>query len=388
MSPSTFHKSSAGGATRGVLAAIAALLLLVLSACGGSGSGSDASSSAKTDEAAVVAAQKRLEPFLIPVEDTKIEVDTPLTKRPPTGKKVYVIRYNNPAAALYDQGMKDAGKALGWDVTINPVDATDPQAIPNSMIRAVSQKVDYIVVTSSSIQAAGQGMEAAKKAGIPVFFGAGVDEPQGQANGLYGNTLRTGTNAAVLALLDHMIVESGGTGTALFVNAPDYPLLTPIDDSAKKHIAENCPKCSVDLLGIAAADLGGDIASNIVAKIRQNPDIKYVIPVSSILAIGLAPALKAAGLNDVQAYISGAVEANVKEIRNGTYPAGDLYPENDYPWLLFDQIARVSVGMDPLQKQHESTNLLIWTTKTVPDNQNSWDPPNYQDEYKKLWQIS
>ena len=388
MSPSTFYKRSAGGGARGVLAAIAALLLFVLSACGASSSGSGAGSSAKTDDKAVAAAKKRLEPLLIPVKDTKIEVDTPLTQKPPTGKRVDVIRFNNPAAAVYDPGMKEAGKALGWDVNITPIDATDPQALPNGMIRAVSEHADFIMVNATSIQAAGQGMEAAKKAGIPVFFGAGLDEPQGKANGLYGNTLRTGTNNAVLALVDYMIVESGGTGHALLVNSPDFPLLAPIDDSAKKRVAEYCPKCTLDLLGISAADLGGDVASTIVAKLRQKPDIKYVITAFTSLSTGLAPALKAAGLNDVQVYLSGATQADVKLIRNGTYPAGTLYPVNDYPWLLFDQMARVSVGMDPLQQQHDATNLQLWTTKSAPKDQDAWDPPNYQDEYKKLWQVS
>jgi ABC-type sugar transport system substrate-binding protein len=371
------------------LSAIALFLLAACSSSGGkSSSENSGSAGGNRDDAAVAAAQKRLAPLLIPVKDTKIEVSTPLTAKPPAGKKVRVIRYNNPAAAAFDQPMKDAGQALSWDVNITPVDATDPQAIPNSMIRAVSEKADYIVVASSNIQAAGAGMEAAKRAGIPVFFGAGVDEPGGKANGLYGNTLRTGTNNAVLAMVDYMIAQSGGTGKALLVNAPDFPLLAPIDGLAKKDVADNCPRCSLDLLGISAGDLGGDVASNIVAKIRQKPDVKYVITVFTSLATGLAPALKAAGLNDVQVYLSGAQGADVDQIRNGTYPAGDLYPANDYPWLLFDEIARVSVGMDPDQKDHDSTGLQLWTAKSMPQNENTWDPPNYQDEYKKLWQVS
>jgi len=384
---STICMRRLGDRARGILAGLAALLLFSLAACGGSSGGADGGSSGKTDDAAVSAAKKRLQPLLIPVADTKIEVDTPLTKRPPTGESVQVIRYNNPASAAFDQPMKDAGKALGWDVNIAAIDATDPQAIPNAMIRAVSQKVDYIVVTASSIQAAGSGMAAAKKAGIPVFFGAGLDEPKGKANGLYGNTLRTTTTLAVLGMLDKMIVESGGTGHALLVNAPDFPVLAPIDDAAKKYVTDNCSKCSLDLLGISSADIGGDVASNIVAKVRQNPKIKYVITSFTSVANGLAPALKAAGLNDVAAYLSGVEQSEVKLIRDGTYPAGDLYPHNDYPWLLFDQMARMSVGMDTLQKEHESTGLQLWTTKTVPDGVTSWDPPNYQEQYKKLWQI-
>lgn len=381
---STTRRRSARGRTR-TSALFVTLLLFLVTACSNDAEGG---SSGGTDDAAVAAAKERLAPLLIPVEETEIQVDTPLTERPPTGKKVEVIRYNNPAAASFDDPMVEAGETLGWDVNITAIDATDPQAIPNAMIRAVSQKADYIVVTSSSIQAAGAGMDAAKEAGIPVFFGAGLDEPQGEANGLYGNTLRTTTNLAVLGLLDHMIVESGGGGSALLVNAPDFPLLAPIDALAKEYVEDHCSKCSLDLLGIPAADLGGDVSSAVVAKVRQNPDIKYVVTVFTSVATGLAPALKSAGLEDVEVYLSGATDPEVELIRDGTYPAGDVYPINDYPWLLFDQLARHSVGMDLLQEQHDSTGLQLWTTETVPDGVTRWDPPNYQEKYKELWQIS
>ncbi|WP_413768832.1 sugar ABC transporter substrate-binding protein [Rhodococcus pyridinivorans] len=366
---------------------MAALLMFLFAACSSGASGTE--SSGETDNAAVTAAQERLAPLLIPVADTKIEVDTPLTQRPPAGKNVRIIRYNNTASGVFDQPMKDAGAALGWNISISPIDATDPQAISNEMIRAASQKVDYIVVTASSIQATGAGMDAAKSAGIPVFFGAGVGEPEGKANGLYGNTMRTTTNLAVLAMLDQMIVDSGGTGSVVLVNAPDSSqILAETGESAKRYVAENCPKCSLEVLDIAAADLGGDIASKVVAKVRQSPNTEYVVTTFSDLAVGLAPALGAAGLDDVKAYLSGLTEAEVDLVRNGTYPAGNLYPINDYPWLLFDQIARHSVGMDTLQKEHDTTGLKLWTTETVPDGMNSWDPPNYQDAYKSLWQIS
>lgn len=385
---SSNRRSAAGVGARGILAALIAVLLLLLAACGTSGGKTGGDSSGKADDAAVAGAKDRLKPFLVPVEDTKIEVDTPLTKRPPTGKTVDVIRYNNPAAAIYDQPMKDAGEALGWNVNITAIDATDPQAIPNAMIRAVSEKADYIVIASSSIQAAGVGMEAAKKAGIPVFFGAGVGEPAGQANGLYGDTMNQSLKNSMLGLIDVMIRDSKGTGSALLVNAPDFPQLAPIDDAAKKHVADNCSQCSLDLLPISASDLGGDVASKIVAKVRQNPDIKYVITVFSTLTIGLAPALKAAGLNDVAVFEGGAEQSDVDLIKNGTYAAGSLYPRNNYAWLLFDQMARQSVGDDVLQAQHANVRMQIWTTDSVPDGETTWDPPNYQEQYKKLWQIS
>jgi ABC-type sugar transport system substrate-binding protein len=388
------RRSSGIGSRRLVALPLAAVVALSLAACGSgssttpAASGSGASSSGAASSAEVAAAEERLAPQLIPVSETKISVDTPLTQKPETGKKVTLARFNNPAAARTDDGFKAAAAALGWELTINPVDGADPQAQPNAVIRAVSEGADYVIVNSASVASLGKSLDIAKEKGVPVFFFAGIDEPQGAANGVYGNTIRTTTEAAVLGMIDYAIVKSGATASVLMVNAPDFAILAPIDEAAKKHVASNCKGCSIENLGISAADLGGDIASQIVARLRQNPDIKYVVPTFTSLANGLAPALKAAGLDDVQVYVSGALEPDVEQIKSGVFPAGNVYPRNESAWLMIDQIARVSVGMDALQAEHDTTGLQLWTTDTVPAGDGTWDPPNYQEEYKKLWQIS
>lgn len=97
----------------------------------------------------------------------------------------------------------------------------------------------------------GPGLVAAKAAKIPVFLAAGVGVPQGAVNDLYGNTEADNPLQGVLRLLDLMTVDSKGTGSVLLVNAPDYPILAPIDDdAATKYVAANCSGCSIQTLGI------------------------------------------------------------------------------------------------------------------------------------------
>jgi ABC-type sugar transport system substrate-binding protein len=382
---STTRRWAPDRGARGVVAVLSALLLLLLGACSSS-SGSDGGSSGKTDDAAVAAAQKRLDPYLTPVK--KIEVDTPLTKKPQAGKTVDYIRYNNPTVAVYDPGFKQAAAALGWDMNIIAVDATDPQAVPNAMIRAVSEHADFIVVAAADLPSIKAGMAAAKNAGVPVFLASGVGVPEGKANGLYGNTRSENTMTGNLGMVDQAIVDSGGTGSILFVNAPDFPVLAPLDDAMKKHVAESCSECSLHLLGISAGDLGGDIASQVVNAIRQHPDVKYVVASFDTLTNGLPQALAAAGMDDVKIYISAPGPAAVKLLEKGDYDAGLLPSDEVYPWLVLDQVARVSVGMDPLQKEHGNMTMQLWTTKDMPKGQTGWAPPSYQDQFKKLWQVS
>jgi len=380
---------------RVVVAVLSALVLFVLAACsssGSSGSGSTSGSASGSNSsggagnAEVAAAQKRLAPALTPVD--KIPVDTPLTQKPPAGKSVVFIRYNNPTVAEYDQWVKQAAAALGWHVTITAIDATDPQAVSNAMLRAVSQHVDYILGAAFGIPNMGAGLKAAKDAGIPVFVWAGVGEPEGKANGLYGNTAANETLDGSLLLVDEMIVDSGATGSGLFVNAPDFPILAPLDDAMKKKTAEDCSGCSLDTLDISAGDLGGDIASQIVNAIRQHPDVKYVIASFDTLVTGLSQALAAAGMNDVKVYIQDPGASAVTQIERGDYAGAAVSPHEDLPWLAFDQIARVSVGMDPLQNEHATQPFQLWTTDKMPKGATGWAPPNLQDQYKQLWQIS
>jgi ABC-type sugar transport system substrate-binding protein len=373
---------------RGLVAASTAFLTLTLAACGGSssGSGSDGGSGGASDDAAVSAAQGRLDPYLKPVET--IEVDTPLTSKPDPGKKLYSIRYNLPIAAEWDKPLADATAALGWTVTTDAVDANDPQSTSNAMLRAVSQGADFISVNSGNTQVMGPGLDAAKAAGIPVFMAAGVGEVEGEANGVYGNTVADNPMQSVLSMLDQMIVDSGGAGSALLVNAPDFPILTPVNDAAKEHLADNCSGCSLQELNISAADLGGDVASNIVATLRQNPETKYVVTGFDGLVNGLPQALKAAGLNDVQVYIGLPSAPFVQALAKGDYAAGILYSNENRGWLLVDQIARQSLGMDTLQSEHGLLNMQLWKSEDVPDGETSWEPANFQDQYKKLWLVS
>lgn len=97
----------------------------------------------------IAAAQSRLDPLLKPVD--KIEVDTPLKEKPAPGKKIYYIPYNLPIAAEWDKPLGIAAQALDWTVTIDAVDATDPQSTSNAMLRAVSQGYNYIAVNSGDL---------------------------------------------------------------------------------------------------------------------------------------------------------------------------------------------------------------------------------------------
>jgi len=369
-------------AARGALAALSASVLLLLAACAADTAGGEQTA----DAAAVEAAQERLAPYLAPI--TKIPVSTPLTSRPEGGKKVYFIRYNLPVAAALDGPLVEAAKALDWEVRVITADGSDPQAVSNAAIRAVTDGADYIAVSSGNAYSLGPGLEEAKQAGIPVFFMAGSGEPEGAKNGIYGNVGSAETPNGTVALLDQMIIDSKGGGSALLLNAPDYPVLAPINDLAEAHLAENCSACSLQITNISPADLGGDVASTAVASIRQNPRIKYVVGAFDALVMGLPEALAAAGLDDVKVLVGAPNEAMVEGIHDGTYRAGAMYPMDGLAWLTIDMMARHSLGMELDDEAHAYGLIPIWTAENAPEGETYWQgPPDLEAQFKELWQI-
>ncbi|SFT81965.1 substrate-binding protein domain-containing protein [Geodermatophilus amargosae] len=373
------------------MAVSSALLLIGLAACGSDSdsSGGDGGSSGETDDAAVAAAQERIDPYLNPTDD--IPVDVPLTQAPEEGLRVALVRYNNQPAAVYDQFYEEAAEVLNWDFAVYAVEATDPQGIPNGVLRAVSEGVNSIVVQGSGIDAMGPSLAAAKDAGIPVFLGAAspTDLPEGEANGVYGNVMSENGISANVAMADQMIVDSGGTGNAVFVNVPDFPGLAPINDAIETHVAENCSGCSLEMLNISAGDLGGDVASTVVAAVRQNPDVEYVIGSYANVVRGLPQALAAAGLDTVKVFVSQPTEESiVEQVEQGDYAATILIPTGSFSWAVMDQIARVNLGMDPLQDEYADLGMALYTAEDFPEGTRSWDLADYQSQYEELWQLS
>ena len=81
-------------------------------------------------------------------------------------------------------------------------------------------------------------------------------------------------------------------------------------------------------------------------------------------------------------------ESTLEQVEKGEYGATVTIAHESYPWAVIDQIGRVSVGMDPLQKENANLGMALYTTKSIPKGTRSWDPANYQDQYKKLWLVS
>ena len=113
------------------------------------------------------------------------------------------------------------------------------------------------------------------------------------------------------------IVDAAKTGNmkpgAVYLNVPDFSILTSAGQSMKKTYNELCPGCEYNQLDIGLADLNG-APDQVVSFLRAHPDTKYIIQSTDSVFLGVPAALKAAGLNDVKIFGEGptsAVQANI-----------------------------------------------------------------------------
>ena len=356
---------------------VAALLSLVVAACGNSDDSKTGQTSGGSDsdnDSVVAAAQERLKPHLSPI--TSIGDFTPLPSAP-AKKSVYVVRNNVPVAALIDAPAKAAAAALGWKIHISAVDPTDPQAQGNAMKQGVAAGADYILVVSGSAESMGAGLDAAKKAGVPVFLEGGTTKAEGKANGIYSNSGSGYIRDAVARLMDE-------------VSVPDYPILATLSDDVEQGFEPECPACSIQSIHLSIPDLFNAAApQQIVSALRKNPDINYLVISFDSLGAGVPEALQTSGLTNVKLLLAAPDATQVPLVSDGTYMAEALQPVETLMWSVFDEMARFSVGVDTESEKHSVPPYPVWTKDNAVEGATKFEGADgYQDQWKALWKVS
>jgi ribose transport system substrate-binding protein len=371
--------------------AAAGLLTLTLPACG-SGSDSATPSTTQTlDQASLTAAQTNLDKFL--TAPTSIVQSTPLTKKPPK-KKVGFVQCADPTCAKLAMYMKEATGALGWNlVTVNAT-ATDPGS---AMQQVIDAGVDYIATTGFPVALFKQQMAAAKAKGIGVFLCFSTDVPAGPDNNLYSDCYdSTAANMYAMALTDYLIVNAKGAANTLVVSIPTYPILTAQVDAVRAELGKNCPSCKMNTLEATVNDLvGGTVPQNIASYLQAHPDVNSVYFTYAGLATGVAPALRAAGLQSkVKLVGTQGLQPQMKDVASGGASAWSALPEELSSWTMVDQMARLSVNEWSVQDERKSAIPPFYLVTTA-DAANAlvqlddgWPgPTGFKDTFRKLWGV-
>jgi ribose transport system substrate-binding protein len=384
-------------AVAGAALVAATLAMSACSSSGGSSSSTTAAAAGGSGSAAAggdagVQAAKAFSDKYLP-QPQKIDVSVPLPSAPPTGKSAYYIINTDPAAVRVANGVKEAGQALGWKVTV--LTFTDPTAANGLILQAVQAKADfigYIAVPSSLLTS---GIAAARAANIPVFQSFDATPPAGKVNWIFGNI--GGVQDFVLRgkiLADYVIAQSNGKANILMENVPAFAVLTSFAQGFKDELKTNCPSCGYAENNSPYTDVaGGKVPGIIVSYLRTHPKVNNVVFSTGGFGTGFPDAANAAGIkvggsDGIQITSQSISPANAKGIAAGQELASVTANDEYQGWLVVDGMARYSVNASLEPNWKAATTPRIITKETASEGDKSAAPVDYQTQFKTLWKIS
>ncbi|MCW2494468.1 substrate-binding domain-containing protein [Jatrophihabitans sp.] len=385
-------RSTIGVATA---ALIAAGMLAACSSSGGGGSTNPTTSSTGTTSATgstsssdtvQTAAQSRLAKYLTP--PTTIGVTTPLSKKPPTGKRVYVTDCTLAACVAEADSAIAAGKALGWQMTRINVGLTT-QTISAGWDRIVRDKPDAVADLTQPLALISKQAAALKADGIPIVSFSTDDTAGGGLTAVIDkDPARTGAIQA-----DKVLADKGAKANAVFAVDPNFPVTGKYYDGFKAEFQSLCSACKVASLNIPSTDVAaGKAPTEIVGYLRSHPDTNYLALGYDAIAGALPPALKAAQLIGKVSVVGEAPNPDqVTEIKDGSVWKGTVMAGIvEGPWKVIDTIARTFVGDPITQDASTITPAFLLTKDNVPAGASGYFAyiADYQAQWKKLWLVS
>jgi ribose transport system substrate-binding protein len=291
---------------------------------------------------------------------------------------------------VYGDGLKAAAAVLGWSVEVVN-SGTTPESENAAMQQAIQQHVGAIMFPGGDTAVLGSSLALAKQAKIPVFFSNSNQRATGaDGNGVYGSLL-TGDDVNAMAKLETNWAWADSGGKLKTLGVVVIPSLqTTVSEAAqvKETLGQLCPSCKVKELDAQYTDIGTNIPSQVVAAVRQDPSISYVLFTFGALTTGVSAALKGAGLS-AKVKLAGISPnaANLQALVDGTEAMWVVEDKHLIGWRWADSYARFLVGDDVSVEN----STLMPNQIMVKDNIQPGDITNYvvdapyPDTFKALW---
>ncbi|MGY2876424.1 ribose transport system substrate-binding protein [Marmoricola sp. URHA0025 HA25] len=369
-----------------------------LSACGSdssSGSGdSDSGGGASTSVASSAADI-----------DAKLEADykgtftAPPSSAPPhkAHENVWVVACGKVVVGCEApaEGAVEAGKVLGWNMTIADGALGVGDGYSVAIRQAVAAKADAIIVTGIDCDFAKGGLQAAKDADIPTILFGGFDckdTPLFTSEVKYNEAYPTfegflkGWGAAKARWL---IKATDGKAKVINTSITDSKTALFPAEGFADELKKDCPDCSiVDTLKFQVADVAGPLAQKFSAILLSHPDANAIQPTfdSFILAGSMPQAIASTGRK--MTIIGGeGLAPGISLIHAGQVGAAIGWDNGWAGWAAIDTTIRVLAGEDTVPEG--------WGWQTVDADHNlPADGKGYaanfdfRSAYKAAWGVS
>ncbi len=378
---------------RTLTAVVAASSALMLAACSSSGSsagsttgGTATSQSTGSASDGVTKAKAYEQQFL--EAPTSINLTTPLSKKPDSGKTVIGLDSGLGSAKVLAQYWQQAAQDLGWTYK-DIISGSTPADQQKAFESALQQNPDGILTSGIPISTLKTQLADAASKKIWVNTSASTDSPSGAM---------FDTSIANPAQLDewgkmvaaYVVSESNGKAEVLDFSLPVFPILEDFDKSFQASIKEWCPtNCKVTETPQQGADIGTKTPQSVVSAAQTHPNAKWLIFDLGDLATGVTPAIQAAGISGLHI---GGLTADTPNLQNLKSKKEEVWTAYSLPIVAYRQIdsmARKFNG-DPIVAKSLPTQLITQNTVGglhVDKDGNYVGVTDYQAQFKALWKV-
>lgn len=296
-----------------------------MSAAGGSSSGVTSSGAAASGAAAQAAAAKAaVAPFL--VAPTKINQSVPLTAKIPTDKPWVLITCELPQCKTISDGAEAAAKAAGIPTKLLSYKTTDGTTMTSSMKQALT----YNPVAVSPIgftQAVWDSLQPQYRAAKVIITPLSLGDTAPSDVVTQGASSQLDYSSGGKTMANYVIADSSAAAHILVQDVPAFAVLKAYGDGFKAQIKSGCTACTVSDLDIAPAQLStGSLVPAVIAALRKDQSIKYLVSTDGAFLVGISTALKAAGIDGVKIMGGSPDINNLTALKNGQQTAGPVRP--------------------------------------------------------------
>jgi ribose transport system substrate-binding protein len=353
----------------------------------GGGSGGHTAEATGNQKAQVSAAAKKAAPFL--ATPTKIKQTVPLTGKIPTAKPWVVVSCELPQCQTISAGASAAAKAAGVPIKILPYKTADGTTETAAMKKALTYHPIAVSPIGGSKDPWTQLESQYKSAGVlitPIVMGDVT--PGGPVTQGSGSQLDQVVAGAALA--DYVVSTSGANAHVLVQDVPAFSPLKAWSDGFTAELSKACSDCKSQTLDVTPTQVASSsVVPAVVAALRKDRSINYLVSSDGALLIGLSTALKAAGITNVKVVGGSPSINNLTDLKSGASEAWTGYSETQLSWVALDIIGRTALKMTvPAADGGQVVQILTKDNVGAPSPVGLGVPTDYQDQFKKLWGVS
>lgn len=282
--------------------------------------------------------------------------------------------------ARIDDGVKAAGKALGWKVlSIDP--KGDPEKASEAVLQAVRLKADGIVVGALDPALIKSAIAKARKAGIPVVDPVAAREPS--PTGINHDVKINGDKQGEL-LGAYIVTASDGKAQLGIMDDEEFPHQALRTGGIKKSLSK-CSGCKiVGQSNFVVSDIGTKLGPKAQAFLQANPDMDWLSVAFDAAASDVVVANQQTGAKQVKVVSMDGNPQNLDFIEQGKQDATVAAPLDWAGWAAVDNINRIIQDQEPVDDDGIPSRLV--TKDNIADfKENGFGPVDYEAKYAELW---